>query len=34
MYRGINECKRGYEPRSNLVKDENGDLLSPVIECS
>jgi hypothetical protein len=25
-YRGINECKRGYQPRSNLVKNENGDL--------
>jgi hypothetical protein len=28
LYRGINEFKRGYEPRNNLVKDENGDLLS------
>jgi hypothetical protein len=27
LYRGINEFKRGYQPRSNLVKDENGDLL-------
>jgi hypothetical protein len=27
LYRGINECKRGYQPRSNLAKDENGDLL-------
>jgi hypothetical protein len=26
--RGINEFKRGYQPRNNLVKDENGDLLS------
>jgi hypothetical protein len=26
LYRGINEFKRGYQPRSNLVKDENGDL--------
>jgi hypothetical protein len=26
LFRGINECKRGYQPRSNLVKDENGDL--------
>jgi hypothetical protein len=25
LYRGI---KRGYQPRSNLVKDENGDLLA------
>jgi hypothetical protein len=26
--RGKNEFKRGYQPRSNLVKDENGDLLA------
>jgi hypothetical protein len=25
---GINEFKRGYQPRSNFVKDENGDLLA------
>jgi hypothetical protein len=25
-YRGINEFKRGYQPRNNFVKDENGDL--------
>jgi hypothetical protein len=24
LYRGINEFKRGYQPRNNLVKDENG----------
>jgi hypothetical protein len=28
LYRGINEFKRGYRPRSNLVKDDNGDLLA------
>jgi hypothetical protein len=28
LYRGINKFKRGYKPRSNLVKDENGDLLA------
>jgi hypothetical protein len=28
LYRGINEFKRGYQPRSNLVRDENGDLLA------
>jgi hypothetical protein len=29
LYRGINEFKRRYyQPRSNLVKDENGDLLA------
>jgi hypothetical protein len=27
LYRGINEFKRGYQPQSNLVKDENGYLL-------
>jgi hypothetical protein len=28
MYRGINYFKKGYQPRSNLVKDETGDLLA------
>jgi hypothetical protein len=28
LYRGINEFKRLYQPKNNLVKDENGDLLS------
>jgi hypothetical protein len=28
MYRGINDFMRGYQLRSNLVKDENGDLLA------
>jgi hypothetical protein len=28
LYRGINEFKRGYQCRSNLVKNENGDLLA------
>jgi hypothetical protein len=23
LYKGINEFKRGFEPRNNLVKDEN-----------
>jgi hypothetical protein len=27
-YRGINDFKRDYQPRSNLVKFENGDLLA------
>jgi hypothetical protein len=27
LYRAINEFKRGYQPRSNLVKDENGDIV-------
>jgi hypothetical protein len=28
LYRGINDFKRGQQPRSNLVKAENGDLLA------
>jgi hypothetical protein len=28
LYRGINEFKRDYQHRSNLVKDENDDLLA------
>jgi hypothetical protein len=28
LCRGINGFKRGHQPRSNLVKDENGDLLA------
>ncbi|PNF29495.1 hypothetical protein B7P43_G04553 [Cryptotermes secundus] len=28
LYRGTNDFKRGYQPSSNLVKDENGDLLA------
>jgi hypothetical protein len=28
LYRGINEFKKGYQPRTNLVKDERGDLLA------
>jgi hypothetical protein len=28
LYRGINGFKRDYQPRNNLVKDENGDLLA------
>jgi hypothetical protein len=28
LYRGINEFKMGYQPRTNLVKDEKGDLLA------
>jgi Ribonuclease G/E len=27
LYRGINEFKKGYQPRTNLVKDEGGDPL-------
>jgi hypothetical protein len=28
LYRGINEFKRGYQPRINIIKDENGNLLA------
>jgi hypothetical protein len=28
LCRGINEFKRGYQLRNNLVKDKNGDLLA------
>jgi hypothetical protein len=28
LYTGINEFERGYQPRHNLVKDENGDLFA------
>jgi hypothetical protein len=28
LYKGINLFQRGYQPRNNLVKDENGDLLA------
>jgi hypothetical protein len=28
LYRGVNEFKKGYQPRTNLVKDERGDLLA------
>jgi hypothetical protein len=28
LYREINEFKKGYQPRTNLVWDENGDLFA------
>jgi hypothetical protein len=28
LYRDINEFKKGYQPRINITKDENGNLLS------
>jgi hypothetical protein len=28
LYRGINEFKRGYQLKNNLVEDENGHLLA------
>jgi hypothetical protein len=27
LYRGINEFKKGYQPTTNMVKEENGYLL-------
>jgi hypothetical protein len=28
LYRGVNEIKKGYQPRINIIKDENGNLLA------
>jgi hypothetical protein len=28
FYRAINDFKKGYQPRINIVKDENGDVVS------
>jgi len=28
LYRGINDFKKGYQPRCNIVKDEEGDLVA------
>jgi hypothetical protein len=28
LYRGINEFKKGYQPRIRIIKDENGNLLA------
>jgi hypothetical protein len=27
LYRDINEFKKGYQPRTNMIKEENGNLL-------
>ena len=27
LYRGISDFKKGYQPRTNIVKDKKGDLL-------
>ncbi|PNF28569.1 adenylate kinase [Cryptotermes secundus] len=34
LYRRINDFKMGYKPSSNLVKDENGDLLTDMTDLS
>jgi hypothetical protein len=28
LYRGINEIKMGYQPRTNVVKDKKGDMVT------
>jgi len=28
LYRGINDFKKGYQPRNKIVKDEKGDLIT------
>jgi len=28
LYRGTNDFKKGYQPRTNIVKDEKGDLFA------
>jgi hypothetical protein len=28
LYRDINEFKKGYQPRINIIKDENGNLIA------
>ena len=28
LYRGINDMKKGYQPRTKTVKDEKGDLVA------
>jgi hypothetical protein len=28
LYRGISDFRKGYKPRTNIVKDEKGDLVT------
>jgi hypothetical protein len=28
MHTGINDFKKGYQPRTNMLKDEQGDLVA------
>jgi hypothetical protein len=30
LYRGINKFKKGYQPRINIIEDENGNLLADI----
>jgi hypothetical protein len=32
LYRSITEFKKGYQPRTNLVRDERGDYLQILIQ--
>ena len=38
LYRGINDLKKGYQPRTTIVKDkyygEGEELFLPAIECT
>ena len=43
LYRGINDFKKGYQPRTVIVKDEKGELFAggkveelflPAFECT
>jgi hypothetical protein len=33
LYRGITEFKKGYQPKTNLVNDERGDLVADPQKC-
>ena len=28
LYRGVNDFKKGYRPRTNILKDDKGDLVA------
>jgi hypothetical protein len=28
LYRGVNDFRKGYQPRTNIVKVENGDVVT------
>jgi len=32
LYRGINDVKKGYQPRTNIVMDEKGDWVANYVE--
>jgi len=32
LYRGISDFKKGYQPRTNIVKDDKGDLVAHKVE--